>query len=161
MMRSQPDLVPGVSVAIPARCVAQDAAALHLGSAPVFAGVVVRDDGSPHAAELEDLAMEFTRALAALEQFATGHVRPVAARTALRVRTLVLVDRLEIERGARRLLDGNFAAARYHLAAARRPSLRVRVAVLALQVAPGLVRQVYRMLRPPARAAMRAMARVR
>ena len=53
---------------------------------------------------------------------------------------MFLVDRLEIERGKRRILEGNFGAARYHLDATRERRLTLRLVTLALQVAPRLVR---------------------
>jgi len=59
-----------------------------------------------------------------------------------------LVDQLEIEQGKRRMMEGNFAAARYHLNASRRRPLKVRMALLALQVAPRLVRGAYLTPRP-------------
>jgi hypothetical protein len=54
-----------------------------------------------------------------------------------------LIDRLEIEQGKLRILEGNFAAAQYHLAATRERPLRLRMAMVALQLAPRLVRAIY------------------
>jgi hypothetical protein len=54
-----------------------------------------------------------------------------------------LVDRLEIEQVKQRILEGNFAAARYHLAAARERPFRMRAAILAMRIAPRLVRAIY------------------
>lgn len=53
-----------------------------------------------------------------------------------------LVDRLEIEHAKQRILEGNFAAAQYHLAAARERPLKMRLAILAMRIAPGLVRVI-------------------
>jgi glycosyltransferase involved in cell wall biosynthesis len=108
-----------------------------------------------------DRITEIARALNVLERFSDANPLPVEARTAFRVRTMMLVDQLEIEQGKRRLLEGNYAAARYHLAAPRRPSLKLRAAVVALQVAPGLVRRVYRAMRTPLWPVTAAMARAR
>ena len=59
------------------------------------------------------------RALNVLDRFARGRTLDLPARTALRIRMMALVDRLEIEQGKQRFLEGNFAAAQFHLSAAR------------------------------------------
>jgi glycosyltransferase involved in cell wall biosynthesis len=90
-----------------------------------------------------DAVAELERALSVLERFGHRHLLDAATRTALRIRTMQLIDRLEIEQGKLRILEGNFAAAQYHLAATRERPLRLRLAVVALQVAPRLVRAIY------------------
>jgi glycosyltransferase involved in cell wall biosynthesis len=95
-----------------------------------------------------DVVSELERALNVLDRFGTRHLLDAPARTALRIRTMQLVDRLEIEQGKRRILEGNFAAAQYHLSATRERPLKLRVALLALQVAPRLVRAIYVRARP-------------
>lgn len=96
-----------------------------------------------------DALAELERVLNVLDRFGRRHVLPVEARTALRVRAMALLDRLEIEQAKRRILEGNFAAAKYHLAAPRRRGLKVRAALLALRVAPRLARRMYITLRAP------------
>ena len=82
-------------------------------------------------------------ALNVLERFGRAQLLPVTLRTALRIRTLSLVDRLEIEQAKQRVIEGNFAAARFHLAAPRERGLRLRAALLAIRVAPKLARRIY------------------
>jgi glycosyltransferase involved in cell wall biosynthesis len=86
---------------------------------------------------------ELERTLSALERFGRRHLLDSRTRTALRIRTMQLVDRLEIEQGKLRILEGNFAAAQYHLAASRERRFTLRLAILALRIAPRLVRAVY------------------
>jgi glycosyltransferase involved in cell wall biosynthesis len=86
---------------------------------------------------------EFERVLNVLECFGRAHVLPVAARTALRVRAMAFVDRLEIERAKLRLVEGKFGAAQYHLSASRRRGVGVRAARVALRLAPRLARRIY------------------
>src|SRR5262249_8268284 len=88
-------------------------------------------------------ADELERALSVLERFGNRHLLSSAARTSLRIRTMQLVDRLEIEQGKRRFIEGNFAAAQYHLSSTRERPLRLRFALLALHLAPRLLRTVY------------------
>jgi glycosyltransferase involved in cell wall biosynthesis len=95
-----------------------------------------------------DAVSELERAIDVLDRFGRAHRLDAGARTALRRQLLWLVDQLEIEQGKRRLMEGNFAAARYHLNASRRRPLTLRMALLALKVAPWLVRGAYRTLRP-------------
>ncbi len=104
--------------------------------------------------------LEIERSLQALERFGRDNVLPVEVRTALRIRAMALVDRLEIERAKRRVLEGNFAAARYHLAAPRRRGLRLRAALLALRVAPRLARRLYISMWRPLWTPSAAMAHV-
>ena len=59
-----------------------------------------------------------SRALNVLDRFGRAHTLEGVARTALRIRMMALVDRLEIEQAKQRIVEGNFAAARYHLNAA-------------------------------------------
>jgi len=100
-----------------------------------------------------DRVTELERALTVLERFGHRHLLDAASRTALRIRTMQLVDRLEIEQGKRRLLEGNYPAAQYHLAAAKERRWTLRLAILCLHVAPRLARAVYLRARasaPPA-----------
>jgi hypothetical protein len=61
---------------------------------------------------------------------------------------MALVDLLEIERARQRFVEGHFAAARYHLSAARDRPWKARLALVALKIAPRLIRSVYLWLRP-------------
>ena len=70
------------------------------------------------------------------------------ARTALRIRTMALVDRLEIEQGKQRFLEGNFAAAQFHLSAARQRPLKIRLALIGMRLSPRLLRGAYLRFRP-------------
>ena len=96
-----------------------------------------------------DPIAELQRALAVLDRFGRTHDLATQVRTALRVRMMTLVDRLEIEQAKRRILEGNFAAARYHLAVPRRQPAKLRIVRLALHVAPRLLRAAWIRLRPP------------
>ena len=93
---------------------------------------------------------EIERAINVLDRFGRTHDLPAAARTALRIRIMSLVDRLEVEQGKQRLLEGNFAAAQYHLGSTRERTLKLKLATLALQVAPRLTRILYLRMRPSA-----------
>ncbi len=95
-----------------------------------------------------DAVSELQRAIAVLERFGRRPDLDAAARTAVRARLMALVDRLEIEQGKRRILEGNFAAARYHLSAPRRQPVKLRLARVLLRVAPRLVRTCCLRLRP-------------
>jgi glycosyltransferase involved in cell wall biosynthesis len=90
-----------------------------------------------------DTVSELERALNVLDRFSNRYLLDARARTAVRVRMMQLVDRLEIEQGKRRILEGNFAAAQYHLSAARERPFKLRLALMALRVAPRLVRAIY------------------
>jgi hypothetical protein len=79
-----------------------------------------------------------------LERFAARYLVDQPTRTALRGRIMWLIDRLEIEQAKCRMLEGHFDAARFHLASARRPTWRIRVALAALRLTPRLARVVYR-----------------
>ena len=86
-----------------------------------------------HASGLSgDPITELQRAINVLDRFGGAHDLPAAARTALRIRMMALIDRLEIERGKRRFLEGNFVAAQYHFQAARAHTWKVRAAAIAL-----------------------------
>ena len=87
---------------------------------------------------------ELEQALNVLDRFGRRHQLDAQTRTALRVRTMRLVDRLEIEQAKQRILEGNFAAAQYHFAATRERPLKMRLAILAMRIAPRIVRAVYR-----------------
>jgi glycosyltransferase involved in cell wall biosynthesis len=97
-----------------------------------------------------DAIRELQRAIAVLERFGRRPDLEAPARRAIRARLMTLVDRIEIEQGKRRLLEGNFAAARYHLSAPRRQPVKLRLARFALRVAPRLVRSCCLRLRPAA-----------
>ena len=97
-----------------------------------------------HAAGLSgDAVTEIQRAINVLDRFGRSHELPPQARTAVRIRMMALVDRLEIEQGKLRFLEGNFAAAQYHFQAAREQTWKIRAAALALRVAPRLMRALY------------------
>jgi len=95
-----------------------------------------------------DAIAEIERALNVLDRFGRSRTLERNVRTALRIRLMSLVDQLEIEQGKRRILEGNFAAAKYHLSAARERPFKLRVVLLALKVAPRIVRAAYVRLRP-------------
>jgi hypothetical protein len=56
---------------------------------------------------------------------------------------MALVDRLEIEQGKQRFLEGNFAAAQSHLNSLSERSFKVRLALLGLRLSPRLLRGAY------------------
>jgi glycosyltransferase involved in cell wall biosynthesis len=95
-----------------------------------------------------DTISEIERALNVLDRFGRARVLERDVRTALRIRMMALVDQLEIEQGKRRIIEGNFAAAQYHLSAARERPFKLRMVLLALKVAPRAVRAAYLRLRP-------------
>jgi len=95
-----------------------------------------------------DTISEIERALNVLDRFGRSRMVDREVRTALRIRMMALVDQLEIEQGKRRILEGNFAAAQYHLSAARERPFKLRMVLLALKVAPRAVRAAYVRLRP-------------
>ncbi len=64
-------------------------------------------------------------------------------------RLLRLFSLLEVERAKLRLVEGNFAAARYHTAASSPKSLRMRAALVGLHFMPMLVRRIYVALHHP------------
>jgi glycosyltransferase involved in cell wall biosynthesis len=105
-----------------------------------------------------DAICELERAITVLDRFGRTHDLPVAERTAVRIRLLMLLNRLEIEHGKQRLIEGNFAAARHHMAAAQPKSLRLRATLLALRVAPQLLRRIYLAIRSPLVAPRRSAA---
>src|SRR5262245_19726363 len=95
-----------------------------------------------------DPIAEIERALNVLDRFTRARTLEREVRTALRIRMMSLVDQLEIEQGKLRILEGNFAAAKYHLSAARERPLKLRLVLLALKLAPRVVRAAYVRLRP-------------
>jgi hypothetical protein len=97
---------------------------------------------------IPDPIEEIQQALKVLERLGRTKELRGEARTALRIRTMALVDRLEVELGKRRLLEGNFAAARYHLGAARERPFKLKMALLALRLAPRLLRRACLRFRP-------------
>ena len=104
-----------------------------------------------------DPAAEFDRAIRILEHF--GRTQPPEIRTIIRARMHGLMDQLEIERAKQRLRDANFEAARYHLSATKRRSLKCRLALLGLQIAPRLVRRAFLAAQPVRLGAQMAEAR--
>ncbi len=95
-----------------------------------------------------DSVSELQRAIAILERFGRRDDLQPSARTAVRMRLLALADRIEIEQGKLRLIEGDFAAARYHLSAPKRQPVKLRLARLGLLIAPRLVRSYCLRLRP-------------
>ena len=95
-----------------------------------------------------DPVSEIQRTINVLDRFGRAYDLPHAARTALRIRIMSLVDRLEIEQGKQRVVEGNFAAAQYHFQAARTQTWKLRAVALGLRVSPRLLRAVYMRLRP-------------
>lgn len=83
-----------------------------------------------------------------LDRFDRAHALDRDARTALRTRMMALVDRQEVEQAKQRLVEGNFAAARYDLTVPRERRWKVRLALLALQVSPRLMRAADLRMRP-------------
>jgi glycosyltransferase involved in cell wall biosynthesis len=90
-----------------------------------------------------DAIMTVERALNVLNQFGRERALDARTRAALRTRTMALVDRLEIEQGKQRFLEGNFAAAQVHLNALSERSFKVRLALLGLRLSPRLLRGAY------------------
>jgi glycosyltransferase involved in cell wall biosynthesis len=88
------------------------------------------------------------RALNVLDRFGRDRVLDAPARTALRIRMMTLVDRLEIEQGKQRFVEGNFAAAQFHLSSARERPITVRLTLLGLRLSPRLLRGAYLRFRP-------------
>lgn len=95
-----------------------------------------------------DSIAELQRAIGVLERFGRRPDLDSPSRTAVRARLMALADRMEIEQGKRRLIEGNYAAARFHLSAPRRQPVKLRLARLALRIAPRLVRSCCLRLRP-------------
>jgi hypothetical protein len=94
-----------------------------------------------------DSITELKRAINVLDRFGRQHELPPEAQTALRVQLVKLMSRLEVEQGKLRMLEGNFAAARHHMAVSEPKTLRHRAALLGLRVAPRLIRRLYMALR--------------
>jgi glycosyltransferase involved in cell wall biosynthesis len=97
-----------------------------------------------------DRLSELQRPIPVLTRFARRDDLPRDVRLAVRLFLMRVIDAIEVEKGKRRLIEGNFPAARYHLAATRRPPLKIRLALLGLRVAPATVRRLYTALRPQA-----------
>jgi glycosyltransferase involved in cell wall biosynthesis len=95
-----------------------------------------------------DTLTELQRPLAVMSRFAQRTDLPGEARVALQRSMVQMGDAVEVEMGKRRLLEGNFDAARHHLGATRRRSLKLRLALLGLRFAPGLMQRLYRAMRP-------------
>ncbi|HWF85618.1 MAG TPA: hypothetical protein VG222_12255, partial [Vicinamibacterales bacterium] len=96
-----------------------------------------------------DTVCELERAANVLERFGRRYELPYEARAALQCRLVRLFSMLEVERAKLRLIEGNFAAARYHMAASAPTSLRLRAALLGLHFMPTLVRRIYLALHDP------------
>ena len=94
-----------------------------------------------------DTLSELQRPVGLLTRFGRREDLPGDARLALRRCLKRSIDAIEVEMGKRRLIEGNFPAARHHLCAARRPPFKVRLARLGLRVAPVLVRRLYTAMR--------------
>ena len=106
-----------------------------------------------------DSVAEIRRALDVLQRFAAIPGLPASARTALQARINALDDSLEIEHAKRRILEGNFDAARHHLSMAKVLRLKVRLARLGLRFAPRLLRLLYVRARQPTPVPQPAAAR--
>lgn len=83
-----------------------------------------------------------------LGRIARAHELDHELRTALRLRMRALVDRLKVEQAKQRIVEGNFAAARYHLTVPREWAWKLRLALVALQEPPRLMRAAYLRMRP-------------
>jgi glycosyltransferase involved in cell wall biosynthesis len=90
-----------------------------------------------------DAVAELERVINVLDRFGHRHMLDAPTRTALRMRTTQLIDRLEIERAKQRMLEGDFAAAQHHLSASRERSLKIRLAMVGMRIAPRLVCALY------------------
>jgi glycosyltransferase involved in cell wall biosynthesis len=99
-----------------------------------------------------DTLTELQRPLTVMSHFAQRTDLPGEARLALHRSMIQMGDAVEVEMGKRRLIEGNFAAARHHLGATRRRPLKLRLALLGLRFAPGLVQRLYTALHPQIRA---------
>jgi glycosyltransferase involved in cell wall biosynthesis len=105
-----------------------------------------------------DRSAELTRAIGVFDRFGRNHDLPLAERIAVRVRIGQLRTELDIEEAKRRLVEGDFSAARARLSPHRPSSMKVRAAVVALRVAPRLLRRCYLALRHGSWAAARRPA---
>jgi glycosyltransferase involved in cell wall biosynthesis len=94
-----------------------------------------------------DRLSELTRAIAVLERFGRIHALSTEERTTLSARLDYLQTEIEVEEAKRRLVEGNFAAARTRLARYRPARLKIRAVRLGLIIAPRLLRRVYLSLR--------------
>jgi glycosyltransferase involved in cell wall biosynthesis len=95
-----------------------------------------------------DTLTELQRPLAVMSHFAQRTDLPSEARRALQRSMMQMGDAVEVEMGKRRLIEGNFAAARHHFAATKHRSLKQRLALLGLRLAPGLVQRLYMATHP-------------
>jgi GT2 family glycosyltransferase len=97
-----------------------------------------------HGANLSGTQIDqIQRALTVLKKTISTMDLTVTERAAAEGRIEALTLALSRERGKERLLHGDFAGARAHLAAAGRCGWKVRTALLGLHVAPFLVRRLY------------------
>jgi hypothetical protein len=153
--RSHPGKEHGLWRSAPSRLTAAQTAAA--GDRRNVVVTPVRDDGRIMQQIAEptlsivrsaDAVTEIRRELAVLDRIGRACQLDREARTAVRVRMMALIDRLEIEQAKQRIVEGNFHAARYYLNAAHHRPWRVRAAQVALNVAPRLVRAAYLRLRP-------------
>ena len=98
-----------------------------------------------------DTLTELQRPLTVMSYFAQRTDLPDEARLALRRSMMQMGDAVEVEMGKRRLIEGNFAAARHHLGSTKHRPLKLRLALLGLRLAPGLVQRLYTAMRPQGR----------
>lgn len=106
-----------------------------------------------------DPLAEIRRPLNVLRRFAAIPGLPASAQAALHVRINALDESLEIELARRRILEGDFAAARHHLSILKGLRLKVRLARLGLRFTPRLLRMVYVRVRQPMPVSRPAAAR--
>jgi glycosyltransferase involved in cell wall biosynthesis len=99
-----------------------------------------------------DTLTELQRPLTVMSYFAQRTDLPLEARLALRRSMMQMVDAVEVENGKRRLIEGNFVAARHHFSATTERPLKLRLALLGLRFAPLLVQRLYTAMRPQFRA---------
>ena len=99
-----------------------------------------------------DRLSELQRPLTVMSYFAQRTDLPGEARLALHRSMMQLGDAVEVEMGKRRLIEGNFAAAVHHLGATRHRPIKLRLALVGLRLAPGLVQRLYTALHPHGRA---------
>ena len=85
----------------------------------------------------------FDRARAVLRRFSATPDLPHLARAVLQRRQTVIDAQLDIERAKQQLVAGDYLAARRHLVAGARGSMKARLANVALNVAPRLLRRAY------------------
>ena len=95
-----------------------------------------------------DAITELERAMNVLDRFGRQYELPYGAQTALRIQLVKLMNRLDVEQGKLRLIEGNFAAAVHHMTVSGPKTLRLRAALVGLKLAPRVFRRLYLALRP-------------